>query len=59
MNQTMINAVELQMLQDELRHLREQNKMLSDLLTDARSRIKLLEAEVAWVENGYSARGER
>jgi len=32
MNQTMINAVELQLLQDELKHLRKENLQLKELL---------------------------
>ena len=56
MNQVMINAVELDMLMQENRDLKEQVAKLEELFKAANARIKLLEAEVAWVENGYNRR---
>ena len=54
MNQTMINAVELQLLQDELKHLRKENLQLKEMLASERDYVKLLKAEVAWAERGYT-----
>lgn len=56
MNQVMINAVELDMLMQENRDLKEKVAKLEELFKSANARIKLLEAEVAWVENGYNRR---
>ena len=58
MNQTMINAVELQLLQDELKHLRKENLNLKEMLANERDFVKLLKAEVAWAERGYTQKGE-
>jgi predicted nuclease with TOPRIM domain len=58
MNQTMINAVELQLLQDELKHLRKENLQLKEMLASERDFVKLLKAEVAWAEQGYTRKGD-
>jgi predicted nuclease with TOPRIM domain len=58
MNQTMINAVELQLLQDELKHLRKENLNLKEMLASERDFVKLLKAEVAWAEQGYTRKGD-
>lgn len=58
MNQVMINAIELQLLQDELKHLRKENLNLKEMLANERDFVKLLKAEVAWAERGYTRKGE-
>lgn len=58
MNQVMINAIELQLLQDELKHLRKENLQLKELLASERDYVKLLKAEVAWAEQGYTRKGD-
>ena len=58
MNQTMINAVELQLLQDELKHLKKENLQLKEMLACERDYVKLLKAEVAWAERGYTRKGD-
>ena len=58
MNQVMINAIELQLLQDELKHLRKQNLQSKELLASERDYVKLLKAEVAWAERGYTRKGD-
>jgi DNA gyrase/topoisomerase IV subunit A len=58
MNQVMINAIELQLLQDELKHLRKENLQLKELLASERDYVKLLKAEVAWAERGYTRKGD-
>jgi predicted nuclease with TOPRIM domain len=50
----MINAVELDMLMKELKDLREENLRLKAELLSSNKRIKLLESEVGWAENGYN-----
>ena len=42
------SAVELQLLQDELKHLRKENLQLKEMLARERDYVKLLKAEVAW-----------
>ena len=54
MNQVMINAVELQLLQDELKHLKKENLQLKEMLACERDYVKLLKVEVAWAEQGYT-----
>jgi len=54
MNQVMINAVELDMLMKEIKELREENLRLKADLLNSNKRIKLLESEVGWAENGYN-----
>jgi len=54
MNQVMINAVELDMLMKEIKDLREENLRLKAELLSSNKRIKLLESEVGWAENGYN-----
>lgn len=58
MNQVMINAIELQLLQDELKHLRKENLQLKEMLASERDYVKLLKAEVAWAEQGYTRKGD-
>ena len=58
MNQVMINTVELQALEDELKDLRKEVKELKKALADERDFVKLLKAEVAWAERGYTRKGE-
>lgn len=58
MNQVMINAVELQLLQDEIKHLRKENLQLKEMLASERDYVKLLKAEVAWAEQGYTRKGD-
>ena len=58
MNQVMINAVELQLLQDEIKHLRKENLQLKEMLACERDYVKLLKAEVAWAEQGYTRKGD-
>ena len=58
MNQTMINAVELELLQDELKHLKKENLQLKEMLACERDYVKLLKAEVAWAEQGYTRKGD-
>lgn len=58
MNQVMINAVELQALEYELKHLRKENQYLKEMLASERDFVKLLKAEVAWAERGYTQKGE-
>jgi hypothetical protein len=40
MNQTMINAVELQLLQDELKHLKKENLQLKEMLACERDYVQ-------------------
>jgi len=54
----MINAVELQALEDELKDLRKEVAELKKALADERDFVKLLKAEVAWAERGYTRKGE-
>jgi hypothetical protein len=54
MNQVMINAVDLDMLMQEIKDLKAENLRLKRLLDEERRRVKLLTDEVAWAENGYT-----
>jgi hypothetical protein len=54
MNQVLINAVELDMMMQEIKDLKAENLKLKKLLDDERKRVKLLTDEVAWAENGYT-----
>ena len=58
MNQVMINAVELDMLMQEIKELKVENFRLKQLLNEERQRVKLLTDEVAWAENGYTKKGD-
>ncbi len=58
MNQVMINAVELQALEDELKDLRKEVVELRKALAEERDFVKLLKAEVAWAEQGYTRKGD-
>jgi hypothetical protein len=59
MNQVMINAVELDMLMQEIKDLKEENFRLKKLLADEYKHVELLKSEVAWAENGYTKRDEK
>lgn len=58
MNQVMINAVELQAFEDELKDLRKEVVELRKALAEERDFVKLLKAEVAWAEQGYTRKGD-
>jgi hypothetical protein len=58
MNQVMINAVELDLLMQEIKELKVENFRLKQLLNEERQRVKLLTDEVAWAENGYTKKGD-
>ncbi len=53
MNQVMINAVELQLIEDEVKALRLEKEALKARLAEAEERIKILKEEVQWALNGY------
>jgi len=59
MNQVLINAVELDMLMQEIKDQKAENLRLRRLLDEERHRVKLLTDEVAWAENGYTKRDEK
>jgi hypothetical protein len=54
----MINAVELQAFEDELKDLRKEVVELRKALAEERDFVKLLKAEVAWAEQGYTRKGD-
>jgi len=58
MNQVMINSVELDILIQEIKDLRAENLKLKRLLSEERNQVELLKGEVAWVENGYTKKGD-
>jgi hypothetical protein len=58
MNQILINAVDLNMMVQEIKDLKAENLRLKRLLDEERQRVKLLTDEVAWAENGYTKKGE-
>jgi len=59
MNQVMINAVELDLMVKEIKDLKGKIAKLEKELVSSQEYIKLLKAEVAWAERGYTAsRGE-
>lgn len=58
MNQVMINAVELDLMMKEIADLKEKVASLEALLKTEREYVKLLKAEVAWAENGYTKKGD-
>jgi regulator of replication initiation timing len=53
MNQIMINAVELQLIEDEVKALRLEKEELKRKLAEAQEKIKILKEEVQWALNGY------
>ena len=53
MNQILINAVELQLIEDEVKALRLEKEVLNIKLDEAEDRIKILKEEVQWALNGY------
>ena len=60
MNQVMINAVELQLIEDEVKALRLEKEALKNRLAiaekaiaEADNLIKILKEEVQWALNGY------
>jgi hypothetical protein len=59
MNQILINAVDLNMMVQEIKDLKAENLRLKRLLDEERKRVKLLTDEVAWAENGYTKRDEK
>jgi uncharacterized protein YlxP (DUF503 family) len=56
MNQVMINAVDLEMLVQEIKDLKAKIAELNKLLADERGRNKVLAEEVNWLDRGM--RGE-
>jgi hypothetical protein len=58
MNQVLINAVELDMMMQEIKDLKAEVLRLKRLLDEERHRVKLLTDEVAWAENGYTRKGD-
>jgi DNA gyrase/topoisomerase IV subunit A len=52
MNQVMINAVDLEMLVQEIKDLKAKIAELNKLLADERGRNKVLAEEVNWLEQG-------
>jgi len=58
MNQILINAVDLNMMVQEIKDLKAENLRLKRLLDEERKRVKLLTDEVAWAENGYTKKGD-
>ena len=53
MNQILINTVELQLIEDEVKALRLEKDVLKIKLAEAEDRIKILKEEVQWALNGY------
>jgi uncharacterized protein YlxP (DUF503 family) len=56
MNQVMINAVDLEMLVQEIKDLKVKVAELNKLLADERGRNKVIAEEVNWLDQGM--RGE-
>jgi hypothetical protein len=54
----MINAVELEVMVQEIKDLKAENLRLKRLLAEERKRVELLTSEVAWAENGYTKKGD-
>jgi hypothetical protein len=54
----MINAVELDMLMQEIKDLKAEVLRLKRLLSEERNQVELLKGEVAWAENGYTKKGD-
>jgi uncharacterized protein YlxP (DUF503 family) len=52
MNQVMINAVDLEMLVQEIKDLKVKIAELNKLLADERGRNKVLAEEVNWLDQG-------
>lgn len=52
MNQVMINAVDLEMLVQEIKDLKVKVAELNKLLADERGRNKVLIEEVNWLDQG-------
>jgi DNA gyrase/topoisomerase IV subunit A len=53
----MINAVELQALEDELKDLRKEVAELKKALAEQRDLVRLLKEEVGFAERGYTKMG--
>ena len=56
MNQVMINAVELDMLVQEIKDLKVKVAELNKLLADERGRNKVLAEEVNWLDQGMKGK---
>ena len=56
MNQVMITAVEWQLLVEENKRLKEKVGQLEETIDHQQERIRLLIAEVAFVEGGYKSK---
>jgi DNA gyrase/topoisomerase IV subunit A len=52
MNQVMINAVDLEMLVQEIKDLKAKIAELNKLLADERGRNKVIAEEVNWLDQG-------
>jgi uncharacterized protein YlxP (DUF503 family) len=52
MNQVMINAVDLEMLVQEIKDLKVKVAELNKLLADERGRNKVIAEEVNWLDQG-------
>ena len=56
MNQVMINAVDLEMLVQEIKDLKVKIAELNKLLADERGRNKVLAEEVNWLDQGVKGK---
>jgi uncharacterized protein YlxP (DUF503 family) len=56
MNQVMINAVDLEMLVQEIKDLKVKVAELNKLLADERGRNKVLAEEVNWLDQGVKGK---
>ena len=56
MNQVMINAVDLELLVQEIKDLKVKVAELNKLLADERGRNKVLAEEVNWLDQGVKGK---
>ena len=56
MNQVMINAVDLEMLVQEIKDLKVKIAELNKMLADERGRNKVLAEEVNWLDQGVKGK---
>jgi DNA gyrase/topoisomerase IV subunit A len=56
MNQVMINAVDLEMLVQEIKDLKVKIAELNKLLADERGRNKVLAEEINWLDQGIKGK---
>ena len=56
MNQVMINAVDLEMLVQEIKDLKVKIAELNKMLADERGRNKVLAEEVNWLDQGMKGK---